>query len=43
MPHGMSIDYWHAALLMPILWTLAGCIYAGMRLERELQHLRRRE
>jgi hypothetical protein len=34
MPDHVSIDLWHAALLMPILWTLAGCLYAGVRLER---------
>ena len=34
MPHGVTIDLWHAALLMPIIWTFAAFFYAGIRWER---------
>ncbi len=32
--HEVPIDLWHAALLMPIIWTFAACFYAGIRWER---------
>ncbi len=32
--HDVPIDIWHAALLMPIIWTFAAFFYAGMRWER---------
>ena len=36
MPHGIPIDLWHAALLMPIIWTMVGFFYAGRRWERSI-------